>query len=214
MKAEHRRELQTNVLAERMGQLAQSFKEGPSRGTIIVVSVLVVVVLLFYAWRYISQSSEETEAARWYEWDSINSPAQLKAFVDNKEAQGSLQGKLARFQQARRDLSDGLARLGVTRTDALASIKRAAETYGKLADECDDHPLLQQEALLGAAKANEALNEIDKARTLYKRLADKFPSTAMGKSAQKQLARLDKSSTDKDLEQLSKELNLGSAGTP
>jgi hypothetical protein len=216
MKAEHRKELQTNVLAERLGQVVQTIKEGPSRGTVIVLSALAVVVLLYFAWRYFQQSSQEAESERWYKWDTVASPEQLKALADDTEMRGTLQERLARFQMARRHLADGLRDLGFNRASASENIRQAAEKYGKLADESSDHPVLLQEALLGAAKANESLGELEKARSFYTKLAQQYPTTALGKDAQKQLERLDAASAGKDLDELRKDFGPAPApaGTP
>ena len=50
MKAEHRKELETNVLANRMGRLLETAKQKPQRGTVMWilfgVAVLVVVFLV------------------------------------------------------------------------------------------------------------------------------------------------------------------------
>src|SRR5207248_8485586 len=73
------------------------------------------------------------------------------------QSPGSLPGRTARFQRARLLLPEGLTNLATERRkNAVEKIVEARSLFEKLAAECDD-PLLRQEALTGAAKAEEAL---------------------------------------------------------
>jgi tetratricopeptide (TPR) repeat protein len=198
----------TNSLANKLGEAFQGMKDGPSRGALFLLIAAGVIVILVLIWRYFSTSAEESESARWLRWDSLSSPEQLKSFVEDKDAQGHLPGRLARLEEARRNLHDGLQNLGgigAGRTQALDSIKKAAELYDKLADECADKPLLHQQALLGAAKAHEALGETDQARRFYQQLAQKYAKDPLGKEAEEQVRRLDEAEKDGDLKALREE---------
>ncbi len=205
MKAEHRKELMTNSLAHRLGDAVQSMKEGPSRGTVLVLVAVSLIVILVLVWRYLASSAEESDSARWLEWDNLASPGQLKAFVEKKDVQGHVQGRLARVEEARRALHDGLRKLGGSgdaRKKALEEIQRAAELYGKLADECADKPLLHQQVLMGAAKAHESLGDAEQARRYYLQLKDKHGETVLGRDAAAQLQRLDEAEQNGDLKAL------------
>src|SRR6516165_7170596 len=107
MKAEHRKELMTNSLAMRVNEAIQGMKEGPSRGTVLFLIAAGLVVILILAWRYFATSAEESDSARWLRWDSLTSPEQLKNFADDKDVQGHVQGRLARLEEASRNLSGG-----------------------------------------------------------------------------------------------------------
>jgi hypothetical protein len=208
MKAEHRKELMTNSLATRVNEAIQSMKEGPSRGTILFLVAAGLVVILVLAWRYFATSAEESDSARWVRWDSLASPEQLKNFADEKDVQGHVQGRLARVEEARRGLYDGLRDLGVVgaaRTQALENIKKSAELYGALVNECADKPVLHQQTLMGAAKAHESLGEYDKARSYYQQLAQKYGSTVLGKEAADQIKRLEAGEQNGDLKALREE---------
>jgi tetratricopeptide (TPR) repeat protein len=209
MKAEHRKELMTNTLADRLGEAVHSMKEGPSRGTIFVLAAVVIIVILVLIWHYLAASGEETDSARWLKWDSVATPEQLKAFVENdKEAEGQ-QGRLARFEEARRSLYDGLRQLGNagTRKKALEELKRASDLYEKLAEECADKPLLHQQALMGAAKAFESRGEVEQARRYYQQLQSKYDKTVFGRDAADQLQRLDTAEQNGDLKAIKDELD-------
>jgi hypothetical protein len=208
MKAEHRKELQTNTLANKLGEAIQGMKEGPSRGTVLVLFAVALVVILVLVWRYFSTTAEENESARWLRWDGLSTQEQLKAFAEDKDVQGHLPGRLARLEEARRDLHDGLrdlGGLGASRTQALDEIRKAAGQYDKLAEECADKPLLHQQALLGAAKAHEALGETDQAQQFYQQLADKYGRTGLGREAEDQIQRLKEAEKNGDLKALREE---------
>jgi tetratricopeptide (TPR) repeat protein len=205
MKAEHRKELMTNSLSHRLNDAVQSMKEGPSRGTLFVLIAAGLIVVLILVWRYMASSAEEADSTRWLRWDSLTSPGQLKAFVDDKEVESHMQGRLARAEEARRALHDGLRQLGGsgdTRKKALEEIQQAAVLYDKLAEECADKPLLHQQMLMGAAKAHESLGEVEAARNYYQQLKDKYGDTMFGRDATAQLQRLEESERNGDFKKL------------
>jgi hypothetical protein len=210
MKAEHRKELMTNSLANRLGEAIQNMKEGPSRGTTLLLVAVGLILIVVFAWRYFSNSAEESDSARWLKWDSLSSPKQLESFAEDPSVQGQTPGRLARLEEARRNLHDGLSDLGgfgTTRTEALEKIKKAAGIYEKLVDECADKPLLHQQVLMGSAKSRESLGEIEQARKYYNLLKQKYADTVFGKEATEQLKRLDTAAENGDLNALREEYN-------
>ncbi len=211
MKAEHRKELQTNVLADRLGKAVQGIKEGPSRGTMLFVGVVALAGLLIFIWWYFWSTAQAAESARWAAWDGLTTPAALDGFAQNKDNQGTTPGRVARFQIARISLLSGLRELGSSRAQALENIRKAAQTYEALANESSDSPLLLEEALLGAGKANEALGDVEKAKGYYKKLADTHPDSPFGKDARAQLERLEKDA--KDVQDLAKEAPPAAKGS-
>jgi tetratricopeptide (TPR) repeat protein len=214
MKAEHRKELATNTLANTLGQAIQGMKEGPSRGTVVFLVVVGIALALGFIWVWVSRNREETDSARWLRWDSLSSPEQLKSFAEDKDVADSLPGKLARFEEARRYLLEGLRDFGSSHTPAVESLKKAAAAYDKLVDECGDRPLLHQQALMGAAKAHESLGEIDPARKFYQQLAQTYSSTVLGREAGDQLKRLEAAEQNGDLEALRKQYAPSSTPSP
>lgn len=208
MKAEHRKELMTNSLSHRLSDAVQSMKEGPSRGTLFVLIAAGVILVLIVVWRYMVHSAEEADSGRWLRWDSLTTPEQLQAFVEDKEASAHMQGRLARVEEARRALYEGLRQLaasGEKHKKALEEIQQAAGLYDKLADECSNKPLLHQQVLLGAAKAHESLGEAEQARNYYRQLKDKYGATVFGRKAVAALERLDEAEQNGDLKKLTDE---------
>ncbi len=209
MKAEHRKELMTNTLANRLGEAVHGMKDGPSRSTVFVLAAVGLIVILVLVWRYLATSGEEADSARWLKWDSVVTPEQLKAFVENKEVEDQAQGRLARLEEARRSLYDGLRQLGNagTRKKALEELKNASELYEKLATEFADKPLLHQQALMGAAKAFESRGDAEQARRYYQQLQSKYANTVFGRDAAEQLQRLDAAEQNGNFKALKDELD-------
>src|SRR3954451_4835329 len=118
MKAEHRKELQTNVLASRLGQAYEGIKAGPSRNTLIFVGIAVLVVVLGATWYFLHQSSQRDNSALWREWSDAESPEQLEQFVRKSDVQSTPQGRLARFKLARFHLSEGIRAFGFQHKEA------------------------------------------------------------------------------------------------
>jgi hypothetical protein len=212
MKAEHRKELKTNALADSLGRALQTMKEGPSQRTMLWAGVIVLVVVLFLVWRWVKSSSEESDSQLWLRWDGLATQAEVQKFAD--EAKGTTQGRMARLQLARLHVRNGVLALGASRSDGRQELQEGARAYEALVEDTRDLPVMQQEALLGAAKAYEALGDLPKARGLYERLAREHGDTPLGKEAAKQLERLKDEAANKDLEALLAEYGEGKSGTP
>src|SRR4051794_33450609 len=121
MKAEHRKELETNVLADRLGHLVTNFKQGISRSTAIVLGVIALGVVLFLIWRYFHLASQDRNASLWFAWDQLNAPEEfdrlaaqnpttqrdqlelkrLEEFASEQKNKGTTQARLAQFQIGR-----------------------------------------------------------------------------------------------------------------
>jgi hypothetical protein len=212
MKAEHRKELETNVLAQQISRAYEGLKQGPSRSTVLWVGGAVAVVLIFLLFRWFTNSSESTSSERWMKLDEVVFPEQLDLLLNENDLKDALQGRLARFKEARLNLGQGLRDLASDPDRNVKRIEKATGLYEELSRSSGRVPLLHQEALWGAAKGNEALGEYEKARALYKQLADDYPASAMGKDAKKQLERLDDKTTQAELAELKKAFSATRSG--
>lgn len=191
MKADERKALETNVLADQLGRAMEGLKQPPPRSLLVYLVAAVVLVALVGAFRWFYQSSTSTESHRWVKLDEAVFPEQLTSLQEDADLAKSKQGTYVQLKEARLKLSQGLRDLGATPKEAHARLTEAAERYEKLAKELARQPLLHQEALSGAAKANETLGELTTAIELYKKLADEYPSSALGQDAKKSVARLE-----------------------
>jgi hypothetical protein len=149
MKAEERKHLTTNSLAESLGHLIEKAKQGPSRRTLIIGGVIALAVILFFTWRYFSRSAEENSSARTVGTLTLMDPDQLQptlnkltedkaqpregenpqdfltaarfeAFIKDKANEGTSQARLMRFQLARKRLEWGTRDLGAPRSRDVA----------------------------------------------------------------------------------------------
>lgn len=182
MKAEERKELQTNSLARFVTRLKHNLKSGPSRRTTVVWGLILLALFLFIGWRFFSNQAEKRNSARWLKLDTASSPSDLQDLIEANK--GTVQAHAARLLVARQDLKDGLADLYNQRKEAEERLKRAATAYEDLIKQFKNTPILVQECLLGAGKAREGLGEMDRALAFYKRLQKDFKDSPLTKEAE------------------------------
>ena len=186
MKAEHRKELETNVLADRMGRLLENIKQKPERGTLFwVICGIVAVVVTFLVVRYYQVGKNE------------NSDAWFAYYIGDKQAIRELYGdkmpaKAFAFDRAWQDLWTAIARFGVDPKGAEQTLRDVSRMDQILEDECEGDPFLVPEAIYGMAVAEETLaikdrNNLDRAIDYYKELVEKHSKSAYGKLARERL---------------------------
>jgi hypothetical protein len=190
MKAEHRKELETNVLADRIGRWLKDVKSGNRSRSFAIWGLVVLVVGIGLVWFVLKSSSNTAEL--WQKVDNATANGDINELnqLANNNA-GTVPGRTARFQAARLLLHNGMQRLGSqSRVEAADRVEQARDVYTKLAEETSDAPLLMQEALMGAAKAEETLigiprkddpkqsrGSLDRAVQLYNQVAAAKPET-------------------------------------
>jgi hypothetical protein len=195
MKAEQRKELETNALADRMGHMVQRVKTQPRRAALYwVLGVAAIFIALFVVFRWY-QTSRVDNSRRWVDLE-IGARDMLGALT--KDAPETNQGKAARFQQAWFFYWElGIKRLGVGDGDeAIKALNAAASAYKKLAEECADDPVWESEAMYGLAVIEETRAVQDKehlkeAKTRYEELVTKYKDSARGKLAGEWLRNYD-----------------------
>jgi len=210
MKAEHRKELQTNLLADRMGRMIQGVKGRPSRrGVLIFLLVLVIAVGILIV-SLIYMGGVNANAQRWVEFEKMASIKTLQEVVE--EYPNTQQGKAARMQYAWLVLwNGGIKNLGRQPNAALEYIAAAREKYEELKAECKDDPTLGAEAMYGIAIAEESLacnpkldlkEQLSKALDAYKELTtnEKFKKTAHASRADKRVQELEDSKSRAQIE--------------
>jgi hypothetical protein len=211
MKAEQRKELETNALADRMGHLVQRMKTQPRRATLyyVVGAVAIVIVLIVLI--------------RWYQVDRLERAQQWILFgssVDQnlihlaQKFPETNPGKAARFQIAWMFYWEtGVKRLGVGNgTEGMESLKRAAGLYKGLADECAGDKLWEPEAMYGLAVIEETraimnIDYLDRAKKMYEDLKAKYPDSARGKLAADWLTDYEKKEKRDELQQFYQEMH-------
>jgi hypothetical protein len=192
MKAEHRKELETNILADRMGRVLRGTKETSTTAIWYwVVGIGLALLVTFLIMRWFNYSAE-ISAKNWALLESGEQPAlDYLAKLSNQNV-----AKAARFQLAFENLwVRGIRELGGNTGAAKNSILDARDEYERLAKECQYDPFLG-EALYGLAVIEEtaAIEDTDKLKTAvtaYKRVVKEAKDSAFAKLAQDRLDVLD-----------------------
>jgi hypothetical protein len=198
MKAEHRRELQTNVLADQMGRLIKGMKTPGRTSSALGWTFAALIIVAIVVWQYLAGSALTDSSALWLDADAAthdNPVSMMKRLGDlGQDNPGTLAGRTANFELARMFFEEGESvSTSTLRTDSLKSLEHARDLYEELSRNCADEPLLKQEALMGVAKAQESLagsknpaatqDDLEKAIASYKRLANAYPDSFLGKAA-------------------------------
>jgi len=221
MKAEQRKELERNALAEQMTHMAGAIKGGPSKNTLIVCGIILLVVGGVYGFYRMTRSGQSKQSALWVRLDEETNVAGLQKLIS--ENPGTNPARVAEFEEARYSLLQGLENLASPEQheSAIKNLERARELYVALAPKSKDLPVLEQEAMMGAAQAEEALSvgkkgdgtgmlgTLDKAAELYEKLATQFPETFQGKEARKRADEIknNRAKVDEFYSKLSQEIN-------
>lgn len=212
MKAEHRKELKTNWLADHLGRWWTALRAGTASRTYVSVGIFVVLaIVVVIVWQFLL-NRQEFNGQAWFAVETALQPSGgMFAGPDTEKSvkeleevagknKGSIAGRAARYQLARMLLDHGLQDLysgsEKDRLTQAANVEKARTLYRELAVETSDNPILAQEAMMGTAKAEEALagvrkeggttetrGSLDEALKLYGQLASKYPDSFPGKAA-------------------------------
>jgi hypothetical protein len=186
MKAEHRKELETNALADRMGRAMKGMKTRSSRTAVFYALVAIAAAVgLFLVFRYFQVRRVEN-SARWMNLEDGSHRFIEKLVKENPETDA---GKAARLQKAWFFFWEiGLKRLGSDSNGALKSLDDAAAMYKQIAEDSAGDPVYEPEALYGLAAIEETRavqnrDRLDSAKRMYEELAKNHPKSAHGKLA-------------------------------
>lgn len=192
MKAEHRKELQTNTLAAGMGRIVQRMKTRPQRRTLLWVSLGVVAVVLVVGYLIIRNNRLRQNSELWELVDHVHTDQRIAQKLMQEYPQ-TRQALVARFQRYHLYLWDlGIKRLPdfprSLKENPLKMIMDVKAGFEQLAEEAKDDPTLAAEARYDIAVAQESLavgdlKNLDKAAALYKRVEEDFPDSARAKEA-------------------------------
>jgi hypothetical protein len=230
MKAEHRKELQTNTLAAGMGRFVQQMKKKPERRTVLWVVLVGIVVIALVAWWKINSNIKERDSQLW-EYLDRGSDAAMESL--KKEYPNSNPGLAARFQYAYLLLwNDGIKRLPqqIRKSEGVSPVRvigYAKQYYEMLAEEVGEDPIWGAEAAYNIAVAQESLaardpkdikqaDEMDKDLTralddavrLYRRVEEKFPNTARAEDAAKRRRQLENKESRQQIEDFYSDLSF------
>lgn len=201
MKGEHRKELETNALADRIGKFLTKFK-GERKYALWLVAALAGIMLI--VWYWFASSSPSQTSTLWTQYDAANSVQLMEKIAEANP--GTNPAMAAQFQIARHKLHEGILALGTPsrRTEAVGKILDARKLYKKLLDTCKSYPTLAQEALMSLASSEESLvgipdpgkpeqsaGDLDQAIAHYQELTRSYPESPPGKEAASRLKLLE-----------------------
>jgi hypothetical protein len=222
MKAEHRHQLHTNALADRMGRFLQGMKSAPKSTSTLVWVFAILIVGTYGVWQYALSATAKGRSALWTSVDeATRNPSNFLGALERIESEnpGSIAARSARFQLARWNMQQGLESVVGEPMRALPFLKQARKLYSDLIPDCVDTPSLAQEAMMGKATAEESLagiveptsaeqtpgtensgqtreehaGSLDKALQEYRALANTYPDSILGKQAEQRAKQLDSS---------------------
>jgi hypothetical protein len=210
MKAEHRKELETNALADRVGRMVQGMKQAPQKRTVLwlVLAGVVVIIVLFF-WRRSVQQAEDN-SRNWMVFADGFGP-NLQQLV--KEEPESSQAKGAEFEYSYSNLRDMLRFLATEPKLVLANLDRIEQSYRELAKLCKDDKVLLPEALYAQAVIEETriIKDDEKwkaALAAYKEVAENHKESAFGKLAAKRVVVLENNDKRRDLLDVYRDLRI------
>jgi hypothetical protein len=194
MKAEHRKELETNALADRVGRAVQGMKQMPRKRTFVWVLAIGLVAVVAYWFYAQSQRKYNDNAFDWYLVADGKGDALQKVMSDSTD---SNQSKVVNFERGFLVLYDTVRRLADDPKAAFATLDELERHYRQLAKQSSDDKVLLPEALFAIAVIEETRildpqqsEQWQKALAAYKEVADKHPDSAFGKEARKRVAIL------------------------
>ena len=232
MKAEHRKELQTNALADRLGRFVQNMKSTTQSSSVLVwVIIILVLAGLVGLWLYWRSSSKNARSLTWVTLDNLSARAEggtlglteeIRTEATRKELQGIIDNSsspksaamMARLKLAEINLQprglDLLPRFGLT-NEALANLKKARDEFDQIAEDSDKGSPWKPQALLNKARALEGLavedlKNLKEAGKVYEEVAGEFPDTAAGKEAARRAKEFKDKSQREKLEKFYTEL--------
>ena len=190
MKAEHRKELQTNTLADFLGRTVRGVRTGGGVSWYKVGLVLVVALGVLLVW-WVINNKRRVNAENWAKVHY----GTFQALDDlEKEQRDTKQGQAARFTLAYAFLWEGIKKMGGPELETGPMfIDEAIRRLAGLSEECKDDPERQGEAkyhiFVGTeAKGVKDIKQLDDAKKILEELTrGDLAKTAYGMLAKKRL---------------------------
>lgn len=193
MKAEQRHKLETNILADWIGQSIADIKPY-SRAILTGLVVLVVVIVAAVLWPRFAERASASAWEAYYAALSNDNFTELERIAEDHPGTPVAHWSLAVAADAR--LATACMQLFVDKVSAGQELRRAIEDYGAVIDQARE-PQLRERALFGRARAYEAVSgsrqgegELPKAIADYEQVVKEWPNGTYAAMAGEQLKRL------------------------
>jgi tetratricopeptide (TPR) repeat protein len=202
MKAEHRKELRTNVLAASVNRLAERLKHPPKRRTLLWVVLLLLVLTLVGVWWWYQRNRARGLSERWL-LSYYLEPQTYQRLLNYPRSRPT---QAAHLQENWQMLWEVTRRLPLLSSEAAATLEKLQRDYEQLAEECRDFPDWSAEAAYQAAVAQEILSfqdrkNLQEALRRYQKVIDDYPKTAWAEEAKTRVRLLNDSSSRQQMEQ-------------
>lgn len=198
-----------------------------NKNLLLTIAVALIVVFAIYSVSNYFNTRSNTQLSRsWLEFSVISDPQTLQEWMRENQANAKSPAIQAGNLQLARLLMGplGLDRLSApdpkVREEALKSVELAREVYKDLAAKFKQDPLIQAEALMAQARAEEALigiphpekvledlGSVVRAKAIYELLANEYNDTPQGKDAAKRLEILNQPGGTDRVERFYREIN-------
>jgi hypothetical protein len=193
MKTERRHELQTNWLADRMGELilvTKPYLKG-------VVGVLLAALVLWCTYLFLAHRADAEAASGWTSlWQGLlggpTATEQLQTLSDTSPKRPT--GEWAQLILSDNALTNGVNSLFTDKTAGRSQINIALDGYRTVLTNSTD-PLAREHALFGVGRAEESLCKLDDAQRAYEQLRKEYPTGAYAARAKDRLDDLARDST-------------------
>lgn len=164
--------------------LEQGTKFWALLGGIVVLTLALSVII-----GGLSGGQTATEQA-WTEMMRATTPGEVDEVADAYP--DTPVGRWARYQAAVRFYDQGFLDLPENRDSALPRLQNALKRFEEVAESAPKDDPAGRAAALGAARTLEAMNDLDKARTAYRDVAEQYPGTIEADRARELAQRLDR----------------------
>ena len=173
MKTERRHELQTNVLASKLAHWTESARP---YGRAMLAGIIALIVAII-VWGYVATQNSRQVSEGWNDYFMAVGVRDEQRLQDVAEQySGTVVADWARLTLADWELDNGTNRLLVDRTLAREQLRDAADEYNSLLLSAGSGTIAER-ATYGLARAHEAAGELEKARSEYRSLAQKWPDS-------------------------------------
>ncbi len=202
MKSERRHELEQNLLAQWLTKAVATTKPYANA----ILAAILAVVLVWLVISYLGQRSEAQSTKAWDDYFAALS--EQSATVPDlekvaKEHQGTVAGTWALLTAADLQLNSGCSLLFTNKASANLELRHALDNYLRLQEQSGADEV-RRRAILGEARAREALGDLDRAQERYEHLLKQWPKGVDAAVARKRLADIQNQSTKEFYDQFAK----------
>lgn len=184
MKTERRHELQTNKLADWLGNHLEQLR--PHGKKILAFAILGAAVIVTGV--MIAKDRQAATAMAWNDFYIAQAGRDREALANvAKSHSGTVVALWAKQSQGDVDLTDGISALYIDRDDAFRSLDDAKQAYTEVVNKGSAYPELMRHSLFGLAQANEATSNLEKAKDFYQKVAQQFPDSPVAVEARERL---------------------------